>query len=168
MVYVIMQVRGAARVILIDNVADRLSLAQSKIPGLEIIDFNKVWQLADTLHCTMSAGLAQYKQYVRNLQCCLHHSCLCRMVSCHMQGQAVASWTFCSIRCSNVYSVWNREHNSTHANQGTHSNYNQMCALLVLQEKTLDALKRMTEHGPDVCIEAVGAVPTPASLHKLE
>ena len=36
------QVRGAARVILIDNVADRLSFAQSKIPGLEVIDFNKV------------------------------------------------------------------------------------------------------------------------------
>ena len=28
-----------------------------------------------------------------------------------------------------------------------------------VQEKTLDALKRMTEHGPDVCIEAVGALP---------
>ncbi|KAK9840580.1 hypothetical protein WJX81_002855 [Elliptochloris bilobata] len=56
--------RGAARVILIDNVADRLSFAQAKIPGLEVIDFGK--------------------------------------------------------------------------------------------EKTLDALKRMTEHGPDVCIEAVG------------
>ena len=64
MVYMIMQVRGAARVILIDNVADRLSLAQSKIPGLEIIDFNKVWQLADTLESTVSAGIAQYRHFV--------------------------------------------------------------------------------------------------------
>ena len=57
--FVIMQVRGAARVILIDNVADRLSFAQSKIPGLEIIDFDKVRQLADTLESIM---LAQYRQ----------------------------------------------------------------------------------------------------------
>ena len=62
-----MQVRGAARVILIDNVADRLSFAQSKIPGLEIIDFNKVWQLADTLHCTVSAGIAQYQALVNGI-----------------------------------------------------------------------------------------------------
>ena len=32
-----------------------------------------------------------------------------------------------------------------------------------MQEKTLDALKRMTDHGPDVCIEAVGALPTAVS-----
>lgn len=36
------QVRGAARVILIDKVPERLSFAQSKIPGLEIIDNSKV------------------------------------------------------------------------------------------------------------------------------
>jgi len=36
------QVRGASRVILIDNVSDRLAFAQSKIPGLEVIDFSKV------------------------------------------------------------------------------------------------------------------------------
>jgi len=35
-------VRGAARVILIDKVAERLSFAQSKIPGLEVIDNSKV------------------------------------------------------------------------------------------------------------------------------
>ena len=34
--------RGAARVILIDKVAERLSFAQSKIPGLEVIDNSKV------------------------------------------------------------------------------------------------------------------------------
>ena len=28
--------------ILIDNVSDRLAFAQSKIPGLEVIDFSKV------------------------------------------------------------------------------------------------------------------------------
>lgn len=60
----VVQVRGAARVILIDNVADRLSFAQSKIPGLEIIDFNKVRQLANTLESTMSAGIAQYRQLI--------------------------------------------------------------------------------------------------------
>jgi len=35
-------VRGAAHVILIDKVAERLSFAQSKIPGLEVIDNSKV------------------------------------------------------------------------------------------------------------------------------
>lgn len=62
LLYAIMQVRGAARVILIDNVADRLSFAQSKIPGLEIIDFNKVWQFVDPFICSVSAGIAQYSQ----------------------------------------------------------------------------------------------------------
>ena len=81
MVYVIMQVRGAARVILIDNVADRLSFAQSKIPGLEIIDFNKVWQLADTLHCIISAGIVQYIQLLPwKLQCYLHCRQLCHLM----------------------------------------------------------------------------------------
>lgn len=48
------QVRGAARVILIDNVADRLSFAQSKIPGLEVVDFNKV--MGDLSHLGSQDG----------------------------------------------------------------------------------------------------------------
>lgn len=33
--------RGAARIIIIDNVPFRLDFAQSKVPGLEVIDFSK-------------------------------------------------------------------------------------------------------------------------------
>lgn len=60
------------------------------------------------------------------------------------------------------------EHNCIHAYQIYSVHHGGCHAALVLQEKTLDALKRITEHGPDVCIEAVGAVPAPASCHKLD
>lgn len=37
-----LQVRGAARVILIDKVVERLEFAKAKLPGLEVIDSSKV------------------------------------------------------------------------------------------------------------------------------
>ena len=42
--------------ILIDNVSDRLAFAQSKIPGLEVIDFSKVRHNLAWIHALPPQG----------------------------------------------------------------------------------------------------------------
>ena len=70
------QVRGASRVILIDNVADRLSFAQSRIPGLEIIDFNKA-RLCTELYMLLIAVQSLHVTD-KHCACWIAHAHVCR------------------------------------------------------------------------------------------